>query len=383
MNNLFIQFYTKKYRGYILCNGFSDVYDYCKNIGEFVWIDTETMSSYVFPFTKGNVYISVSYHNHFSQAIKWADQYPEINFVVGGPLFYLFSFQNKPNLKIINSSAEKFFGLKDFSLNWNIYLTPFKQIVKENEYILLTYAINSICYWHKCTFCNHCFIPARVRKFINPNITDEIDFDGEKHIRLGCPSFQPKYIKNILPLLKDDKKTAYDIYVRPGKKEYQLFKEILTSSTKLPKLKIEIGVEFPSDRLLKQMKKGITVNDLTNFIDIIQQIPNIELTLLYIIGWPNITKTDLDNLETFLNLTLNKYSFVFVSRLICYSRTAIHNTFLSNRKSFIYENGIYKGYIPYLNKESKKLNQQALNMITNKVQKIGCGRGITDGGILI
>ena len=94
---VFIQFYGKTHSGWFdLCNGFSDTWQTCRSLGDFLWLphlqDTTlwyTPKAYQdvdLPFSKGVAYVSASYINHLYQAYTWALKYPGIRFIVGGPV---------------------------------------------------------------------------------------------------------------------------------------------------------------------------------------------------------------------------------------------------------------------------------------------------------
>ncbi|MBW2633674.1 MAG: hypothetical protein JRE14_06025, partial [Deltaproteobacteria bacterium] len=96
-DTLFLQFYNQiKGAYYDLCNGYSDTYDLCRSKGDFFWTEHETdrtkwhddttYTSRQLPIDKGTVYISAIYVNHLYQAYMWARAYPNIKFVVGGPV---------------------------------------------------------------------------------------------------------------------------------------------------------------------------------------------------------------------------------------------------------------------------------------------------------
>ncbi len=96
-DTVFIQFYGKTRSGWFdLCNGFFDTWQLCRRHGDFLWLhhlqDTDkwyTPDVYTgnrLIFSRGTAYVSASYINHLFQAYTWALEYPDIQFIVGGPV---------------------------------------------------------------------------------------------------------------------------------------------------------------------------------------------------------------------------------------------------------------------------------------------------------
>jgi hypothetical protein len=96
-DTLFVQFFNEIKETYFdLCNGFSDTYDLCKSKGDLYWTQheadqtkwylDETYTNRELPISSGTVYISAIYVNHLYQSYIWAREYPDIRFIVGGPV---------------------------------------------------------------------------------------------------------------------------------------------------------------------------------------------------------------------------------------------------------------------------------------------------------
>lgn len=371
-NTLFIQFYSKnKYKNsdrffYEFCNGFSDTYDYCKNIGDLIWVNGYDMDNFEMPFEKGTVYVSSFYLKHLVQASKWADQYPEINFVVGGPSVLIFSgFTKQKNLHLYPGSVEEYFGIENFSYDWKLSLENLSDDIHSNDTIYFTYTIDSSCYWNKCKFCLTHYGKKRTRENFDLSVIDKIDFDGEKHVRLQSPALKKGIIQKIMPQLKYQPSRMYDLLVRCDYPIYTELEKQLTSYETIPNLDIYIGPEFPNDKMLKFMDKGFTVNDVNNTINILKKFENLSFNVCFICVWPNLTKDDVNDLEIFLN---NSPCFrrLIVRQLFCFNRTIMHELFLDRRKQLSYEGKIYKGYFPNLTDEERKINMQAMKLFKEK-----------------
>lgn len=86
-------------------------------------------------------------------------------------------------------------------------------------------------------------------------------------------------------------------------------KETLTLMKKAGCYSVSVGVESGSSRILKHMKKNLTKQTIQKQIDLIRSI-NIEVTGLFILGYPAETKKDiLETISFAKSLNLNKASF--------------------------------------------------------------------------
>ena len=145
-DTLFVQFFSAvRDRYYDLCNGFSDVTALCRQHGDFFWQEhtadpsnweDETTYNRPLPMKSGRVFVSAVYAHHLYQTFIWARRYPDIAFVVGGPVaaergggadgwkpLYI-DVQNPEsipsNLTITGKSVEDWFGVPNFSFPWEL-----------------------------------------------------------------------------------------------------------------------------------------------------------------------------------------------------------------------------------------------------------------------
>ena len=231
-DTLFIQFYNKTKGPYFdLCNGFSDTYDLCKSKGDLYWTEhesdskkwylDETYSNRELPINKGTVYISAIYMNHLYQSYVWAKEYPNIRFLVGGPMaaerridvkgwnplyVTIDSYNMLPsNLEITGKSVEDWFEVLNFSGKWKLDVPEF---VPDDSKVYFSYTLDNGCYWAKCIFCNialHASDLFRKRKDMKFEFRD-IEHNGTKIVRLNTGSITIPYIREVLPELpcRDD-----------------------------------------------------------------------------------------------------------------------------------------------------------------------------------
>ena len=142
-DTLFVQFYSQwktRPNTYLwgIGNGFSDTYDLCKSKGDFHWIkhnyDRQTFTTMdvikdckqeELPIKKGRVFVSATTTTQVYQAHIWAEKYPDVNFIVGGPAIITgtFTYDLLPkNLMFTKKSVEEYFNVPNFSYEWKLRL---------------------------------------------------------------------------------------------------------------------------------------------------------------------------------------------------------------------------------------------------------------------
>jgi len=97
--------------------------------------------------------------------------------------------------------------------------------------------------------------------------------------------------------------------------------ELMTLMKQAGCIRVEVGVESGSNRVLKAMKKGITVEQTHKAAAILNDV-GIDWTMLLMIGVPGETKEDMAATMELLNLSPNKVVFSVFSP---YAGTALHD----------------------------------------------------------
>jgi len=93
----------------------------------------------------------------------------------------------------------------------------------------------------------------------------------------------------------------YATYTRGDKFSKKALRNLLPNLQVDPKyLGFNIGIEFPSDPILKYMDKGIVVKEHLDFIEVCCE-NNIRLHFNFILGWKNTTINEVKDVEFFLN----------------------------------------------------------------------------------
>ena len=298
MNGDFVQLYTVRlrlansYKYYELCNGFNYVHDYV----EVRWVDIRKENEFI-PKDK-DVYISVWFPVHQKIAIRWARKYPSNTFTLGGPLYQNHEFKYKDmdlpyvlphNIKIQTGLVEEMLGVPVDHKNWKLNF-PYNQYKFQYSYY-----IGSRCYWRGCSFCCNA-------RYVDYDIRNGYDLETlynapKGTVFLSTPAILPSMLKDILPNL-NYKNKGYFLYLRAGKKELESLKKIVNKIERPDRIIFGLGVEFPSDRMLRVMNKGITLQEYIDMILFLKET-GFRFNCLYITYWPEIEEEDLKDARYF------------------------------------------------------------------------------------
>ena len=351
-DTLFIQFFNQTKSGYYaLCNGFSDVYDLCRSKGDFYWVEHEadnnkwydqaTYQGRELPIKKGRIYVSASYINHLYQAYTWAKQYPNIQFVVGGPVaserctsdngWHSVHFNVEgdlpENLSLTGKSVEALFGKADFSGTWKLDVP---EQVPANSRIYFSYTLENMCYWKKCPFCSiaqHAPETFRKRDEFYLEFKD-LDYDGHKIVRLNTGSITPGHIRKLLPAVPANNDIEYRFFMRTARAENKALKEVLErTSERFPDCTIGFGIEFPSNHMWHHLNKGTSMEAVFESISLCHD-NGIKVNANVILGWKNLTREDLADLKYFMETIENSAVTTLQLRwLFAHPYTEIHESY--------------------------------------------------------
>jgi radical SAM superfamily enzyme YgiQ (UPF0313 family) len=386
---LFLQFYDQIKNSYFsLCNGFSDTYDLCKSKGDFYWTEHEadrkkwyhegTYTGRQLPINKGTIYVSAIYINHLYQAFVWAKVYPQIKFVVGGPVaaermisegkwnpVYIRVDRNASlpsNFHITGKSVEEWFNVSNFSGKWKLDIP--KEVSKRSK-IYFSYTLDNGCYWKKCIYCNialHAREAFRKRKDINCEFKD-MDHDGIKIVRLNTGSITPKFLREVLPALPCRQDLDYRMFIRSAKMENKALEEALVKlDGNIPNLVLGFGMEFPSNRMLKYAGKGFSLDELLDFIHLCKKY-GLQINANFMLGWNNLIEEDLRELEAFMDkIPADSITTAQVRWLLAHPFAEIHDTYEGEA---IKMGPFYEGFRVSVNDDQKALNRQARDIVSH------------------
>jgi radical SAM superfamily enzyme YgiQ (UPF0313 family) len=308
----------------------------------------------------------------------WAKEYPDIKFVVGGPVaaerringegwspVYVEMDRNgslPPNLQFTGKSVEDWFDVPNFSGKWKMDIP--EQVPKDSP-IYFSYTLDNRCYWSKCVYCNialHAKEAFRKRKDIHYEFKD-VKHGGRKIVRLNTASITPQHIREVLPNLPRREDIEYRVFMRPARAENEALREVLGLwQGDLPKIMFGIGMEFPSDRMLKYACKGFSRQEMLETLEICVT-HGIRINVNFILGWNNLLERDIEELKDFMKaMPENAITNVQIRWLLAHPHTEIHDTYEGEP---IKLGPFYLGFQSEVNEQQMALNIRAGDVITD------------------
>jgi len=374
-NIVFVQFYSKvdtpgRPNHIELGNGFSDTHDFCKNIGDIVWLeyiftdDLQAFDNIDFVISEGTAYISASYTSHVYQVYRWSLRYPKVNFIVGGPIVssncLTLKYNLPHNMTLIKGSVEDYFSIPNFSFPWKI------EIPTGLTSVTYSYTLENKCYWRKCSFCTFCNVEDvkyRSRKEFNFEFKD-VEYNGKTSIRIGSDSLTPFHIKSVvnkLPTFKQLKR--YRIFIRCASDEFDAIKQV----SNLDRLSFTIGLEFPSQRMWNCINKGYDYDVAINMINyLLDNGANVNLGV--ITGWNNLIAEDIEEMKKFMN-SINRSNNIclVMHELFIYPTSNLYDCY---EKGEVVEVGPFMvGFYPKLKEEQLGLNKTACTFFKKWIER--------------
>lgn len=339
----FVQFYEVNNNIMNLRNGFSSVWNAIKDKGDMIWIDP--YQNY-FPEVDNEVYISCGFEMEFDYIEEWIKSRPDVKFIVGGPAVNYLDFHiTSPNAHFDNRYMFELLGVTPSSDLWGLTLP--KLATDSNLYIYYTYplAFGNACYWGKCTICNR-----KAQHGLDLKV-DKIPIVKPNHniVWFNKLSLTSKDILSIFPTLGQD--SYYSFFIRGD----SIVLDALNKTKIVDTLRPSIGVEFPSDRILKSMNKGIDIETLLKVSMILLQNGCI-IKLFVIHAWPNLIEDDVKSVEYFLSKLEP-----FKKQVACYNHWLFSHTKEDNTIPYKSKYGKVH-YIYKLDEEQMKLNNKVLNL---------------------
>jgi hypothetical protein len=339
-------------------NGFSHTWNSCKNMGDFIWIKHgENL-----PINKGRVFVSVWYKNDALEAERWARENPDLDVIIGGPLLTHYEINIGKDLKnfrqIIKEDVENALSIETSDWNLNVL----------SGYDNIGYSFGIVrgigCYWGKCYYCKYHHTPV-YRTFKEIPI---IEYPGHKYIWLHTFSISPRMIRDIYSNIPNRNDVSYMTYMRADDSILKSL-QYAFNKTKAPltNFLFDLGIEVPSNRMLKWMKKGSTVESYLKLIKFLCE-NGCRLHFNLMTDWPNLLDEDVKNIESFLTklscikghetITANLYPLQIV-----YDRPFIKEfTNLIKEDNYFWAIDIFH---PVLTSEQKRVNNNIRKLYSN------------------
>jgi hypothetical protein len=245
------------------------------------------------------------------------------------------------------------------------------QIVSPDAPVYLSYTLDNGCYWGRCIYCNIKEAPKdlfRRRTHFACEFA-RADHPGQKIVRLNTGSMTPGYIREVLPILPVAGDLEYRTFMRCSRSENRALSGVLEQNgAEFPELTLGIGVEFPSDRMLAWMDKGITCADILETLRICGQ-HGIRVNGNIILGWDNLREEDLHDLERFLAQMPEKaMTSVQLRWLYAHPHTVIHERYTGEP---VFMGPFYMGFRVRIAEAQNQLNQAAAGLIQDWSAKKG------------
>jgi radical SAM superfamily enzyme YgiQ (UPF0313 family) len=177
-------------------------------------------------------------------------------------------------------------------------------------------------------------------------------------------------MSNIIPKLPRRDDLRYVLFIRSSKKENKALQKVLKKCKNgegpdVNKILFQIGLEFPGNRMLKYMKKGTSIDDIFDTLKIIKTY-NSRLYMSLILGWPNLIKEDIYDVEKFVN-KMSEYKrsnnniFINICRLFARTGTPLYD--MVEKEYRVNIGPFYNGSSIKLSKEQLILNNKARNLL--------------------
>ena len=313
----------------ILGNGLSSVYEECKNLGDFFWADfqrTGNGENTDLPITEGTVYVSTIFADHIMQALIWAHKFPKVQFIVGGKgvTEYGFVYKGKfleilptnvsgpkiqppSNIRFTKETAEREILGKCLSDKpWHIELPE-----DIEDVVTLSYPADNSCYWGKCLFCEQRVFTGKPleRSFRGLQFPDLNNYWA---VWLASPALSPAFLLDELqnaPMLGN--RYRYYVFLRADQAVLKVLDQAiqricLKNDGKIPVI-FHVGVECPSNRMLKMMGKGTTTDIMLKVFEIFAKY-NCKVRLYFILLWNVLTSEDVEEAGKFSKELKNLFS---------------------------------------------------------------------------
>lgn len=303
MSKLFLQFYqhkdirtgSKQYAQ--LINGLHYVWDEVNP----VWMELKHGCWDTIP-DADEVYTTALGYMTAAKVWEWAEKSPKQKFVIGGPLVrttLLRPIRPQPNnLVLYKGNAEEMVGRKPDPSTFK-FVPP-----KVDGTIVYTYPFKTYCTWGKCRFCNG------YKKDTERSWALEPLYNAPPgRVIISCLCFRSKDIPLLEELNFSDK--TYEIFVRatPAAKD-----ALVELAPKIPtdKLILKVGVEFPSNRMLKYMRKELEVKHYVAFLNELFDL-GYGLGASFITDWGILTRQDLEEAKQFFQDTSKVWGHIRIS----------------------------------------------------------------------
>jgi len=356
IDRAYIQFIEEFKDTLFLCNGFSRVWDECLATGSMWW----ARRGDDLPAQKEEVYVTCYYTPQLFQVFKWAENYPSVKFIVGGPAANVNYISIPKNVEFKLGFVEREVFNKPATTTWKLELPEAKE-----KRIVASYTIDQGCYWGKCIFCSGQWqheggLHYRASDLVLPSTSQSLV------ICLATSSIRPEFIKEELHKLPTS--VRYFSYLRPDASIIRSLSESLPKCERPELFSFSIGVEFPSNKMQRFMKKFLTTDLILKTTKLLTDF-GCRVRYSMIVGWSVLTKDDLVEAQKFVEeaLLINKDIYLNVYGLTAKldsGEERRNKLIVMNKGTWVkYESPYYASYYqPVLSEEQRQLNVETLKL---------------------
>jgi len=257
----------------------------------------------------------------------------------------------------------------DFSGSWKLGLPGDR--VGPRDSVYFSYTLDNGCYWGKCIYCNIKEAPKdffRKRAHFGYEFSS-LDHPGKKIVRLNTGSITPAYIREVFSTLPNRPDLEYRTFMRCSAAENRALREVLKKrGSDFPRITLGIGIEFPSDRMLGWMNKGITADDIQETLEICAEY-GLRANGNIIFGWENLTENDIHEARLFFeNMPENAMTTAQLRWLYAHPHLEIHEQYQGEP---IYLGPFYLGFRADISEEGIARNREAVSIVESASREKG------------
>jgi len=277
--NFYTNFYT----------GLGHVWNQLK--GEVIWQSWDDPAP---PTTEGDLYVGCWYKQNVLNCFNWAKQYPKLNVYICGPIHLHYGLKigkDLPNFHEFRGDAEDIL-FDGKTSEWNVDLPK----IDGDIGYTVSLTKGKGCYWGKCIFCK---ITGEV-KYRDINNIPIVDHHGHKYIWIHTFAMPGDYLNRFYPRFEDRDDITYMSYIRADQMSIDSYRKVI------PNMKVDgkyiawdLGIECPSNKMLKYMNKNMTKENFLDFIELATRSGN-RVHFNLILNWKSTDWNDVKEIEGWL-----------------------------------------------------------------------------------
>ncbi|MHA1661078.1 MAG: B12-binding domain-containing radical SAM protein [Promethearchaeota archaeon] len=244
---------------------------------------------------------------------------PIVDFIVTGegetPLLNILKQNSEDTIPNIYYFKNNCYKKSNFSCHFENFNKLPSPIFEENDRLFLQYSRK--CYWGKCIYCtadnNHFDLKLAHRDI--KRIVDDIKTNNallksnSVHYRFVDSSLSKKFFIDFYNSIKEEPTIKNSFY---GWLRFDSWvdKDILNLAKKSGFTHLSCGIETSVPRLQKIIKKGYEMNVVRRILDHCQEL-NFQLCIMFIVGLPTQTRSELHHDLLTIKKLLKKYPNIF------------------------------------------------------------------------